>query len=416
MRQSWSAQIGSVDFSMQPKVVGQTIALVSSTGRVAALDARSGQQLWAVEVGSPVSAGVGFDGRFAALVTRTNELVVIEDSKISWRSRVGAQVLTAPLVAGDRVFVLGADRSLAAYDAKTGRKLWLTQRPGEPLVLRQAGVLTAVGNTLVVGSAGHLLGVDPLNGNVIWDAALATPRGTNDIERLVDVVSGFVRSADIVCVRAFQSVVSCVDTKRGTVVWKKPSVGSVGLAGDGESVFGVDETGQLVAMRQSDGEQRWLVDRLRYRQLSAPLALGRSVVVGDIEKAIDILANAYAVEQNNQKLNKLLGLLSFKGKDYDTAIKVLSQYLSQDPDTDEIWYYLSIAQKKMGNYLSSLEAAKKVYELQPTNINNLVNLSDLHRLNGNYMEAKLFSEKVISLDSENKNAKKLLNVLNSMQN
>ena len=137
---------------------------------------------------------------------------------------------------------------------------------------------------------------------------------------------------------------------------------------------------------------------------------------GDIEKAIDLLANAYAVEQNNQKLNKLLGLLSLKGKDYDTAIKVLSQYLSQDPDTDEIWYYLSIAQKKMGNYLSSLEAAKKVYELQPNNINNLVNLSDLHRLNGNYIEAKVFSEKVIAIDSENKNAKKLLNVLNSMNN
>ena len=137
---------------------------------------------------------------------------------------------------------------------------------------------------------------------------------------------------------------------------------------------------------------------------------------GDIEKAIDLLANAYAVEQNNQKLNKLLGLLSLKGKDYDTAIKVLSQYLSQDPDTDEIWYYLSIAQKKMGNYLSSLEAAKKVYELQPNNVNNLVNLSDLYRLNGNYIEARAFSEKVISIDAENKNAKKLLNVLNSMNN
>ena len=292
VRQVWSAQIGPVDFSMQPKVVGQTIALASSTGRVAGLDARSGQQVWAVEVGSPVSAGVGFDGRFAALVTRTNELVVLEDSKISWRSRVSAQVLTAPLVAGDRVFVLGADRSLAAYDAKSGRKLWLTQRPGEPLVLRQAGVLTAVGNTLVVGSAGHLLGVDPLNGNVIWDATLATPRGTNDIERLVDVVSGFARSADLVCVRAFQSVVSCVDTKRGAVVWKKPSLGSVGLAGDGESIFGVDETGQMVAMRQTDGEQRWLVDRLRYRQLSAPLTLGRSVVVGDDTGLVHLLARA----------------------------------------------------------------------------------------------------------------------------
>jgi outer membrane assembly lipoprotein YfgL len=292
VRQVWFAQIGSVDFSLQPKVFGQTVTLASSAGRVVALDARTGLQLWAVEVGSPVSAGVGFDGRFAALVTRMNELIIIEDAKVSWRSRVGAQVLTAPLVAGERIFVLGADRSLAAYDAKTGRKLWLTQHAGEPLVLRQAGVLTAVGNTLVVGSAGHLLGVDPLNGNVIWDTALATPRGTNDIERLVDVVGGFARSADLVCVRAFQSTVSCVDTKRGALLWKKPSLGSVGLAGDGENVFGVDETGLLVAWRQSDGEQRWSVDKLRYRQMSAPLSLGRSVVVGDESGLVHLLAKA----------------------------------------------------------------------------------------------------------------------------
>jgi outer membrane protein assembly factor BamB len=196
------------------------------------------------------------------------------------------------LVAGERVFVLGADRSLAAYDAKTGRKLWLTQRPGEPLVLRQAGVLTAVGNTLVVGSAGHLLGVDPLNGNVLWDAAVATPRGTNDIERLVDLVGGFARSADLVCVRAFQSAVSCVDTKRGTVQWKKLAVGAVGLSGDGENVYGVDDTGRLVAWRQTDGEPRWTVDSLRYRQLSAPLILGRSVVVGDESGLVHLLAKS----------------------------------------------------------------------------------------------------------------------------
>jgi outer membrane protein assembly factor BamB len=64
------------------------------------------------------------------------------------------------------------------------------------------------------------------------------------------------------------------------------------LAGDGDSVFGVDETGQLVAWRQSDGEQRWSIDRLRYRQLSAPLALGRSVVVGDENGLVHLLARA----------------------------------------------------------------------------------------------------------------------------
>jgi outer membrane assembly lipoprotein YfgL len=292
VRQLWSVQLGAVDFSLQPKVVGNSATLASSAGRVVALDTRSGAQLWAVEAGSSVSAGVGFDGRFAALVTRSNELIAIEDGKISWRSRVSAQVLTSPLVAGERVFVLAADRSLAAYDAKTGRKLWLTQRPGEPLVLRQAGVLTAVGNTLVVGSAGHLLGVDPLNGNVLWDVAVATPRGTNDVERLVDLVGGFARFADVVCVRAFQSTVSCVDTKRGAVLWKKSSVGAVGLSGDGENVYGVDDTGRLVAWRQADGESRWTVDSLRYRQLSAPLILGRSVVVGEEDGTVHLLSKA----------------------------------------------------------------------------------------------------------------------------
>jgi outer membrane assembly lipoprotein YfgL len=292
VRQTWSVQLGAVDFSLQPKVFGSSVTLASSAGKVMALDVRSGTPLWAVEVGTAISAGVGYDGRFAAVVTRGNELLVVEDKKISWRSRVTAQVLTAPLVAGGRVFILGADRSLAAYDAKTGRKLWLTQRPGDPLVLRQAGVLTAVGNTLIAGSSGHLLGVDPQNGNVIWDVAVSTPRGSNDIERLVDLVGGASRSADVVCARSFQSNVSCVDARRGVMLWKKSALGSLGLSGDGESVYGVEDSGRLIAWRQSDGEQRWLSDGLRYRQLSAPLILGRSVVVGDGNGLVHFLARA----------------------------------------------------------------------------------------------------------------------------
>lgn len=292
VRQIWSIQLGAVEFPLQAKVFGNTVALASSVGKVMALDARSGTQAWSIDLGTGISAGVGFDGKFAAVVTSANELVVIEDAKLIWRARLTSQVLTAPLVAGERVFVLGADRSLAAFDAKSGRRLWLTQRPGDPLVLRQSGVLAAVGNTLIAGSSGHLLGLDPQNGNVFWDAALATPRGTNDIERLVDLVSGFARSGDVLCVRSFQSTVSCVDSKRGAVLWKKPAAGSVGLAGDGDSVFGVEEDGRLIAWRRADGEQRWLVDRLRYRQLSAPLTLGRSVVVGDESGMVHFLARA----------------------------------------------------------------------------------------------------------------------------
>ena len=90
---------------------------------------------------------------------------------------------------------------------------------------------------------------------------------------------------------------------------------------------------------------------------------------GHINKALEVLMNAYSVEQNNQKLNKLLGLISFKGKDYATAIDVLSRYLQMDPDTEEMWYYLSLSQKKMGNYLASLDASEKALSLDPNNQN-----------------------------------------------
>ncbi len=132
---------------------------------------------------------------------------------------------------------------------------------------------------------------------------------------------------------------------------------------------------------------------------------------GQVNEALNVLMKAHSVEPNNQKLNKLLGLMSFKGKDYATAVDVLSQYLQMDPDTEEMWYYLSLSQKKMGRYLSSLEASKRVYQLHPDNVNNLVNLSDLNRLTGKYEEAREFSEKALALDPENQNARKILRYL-----
>lgn len=281
VRSVWNSKIPALDFPLQVKVDGAAVTLAGADGVVQSLDARSGAPLWRAEVGAPISAGVGSDGHFAAVVTRSNELVALEAGQLLWRVRLAAQVFTAPLVAGERVFVLGADRSVAAFDARTGRKLWQQQRPGEALVLRQAGILMPVGNTLVVGQAGHLVGMNPLNGNVVWDAALASPRGTNDIERLVDLVGGVGRQGNVVCARAFQSAVGCVDALRGSLIWKRPAVGNVGLHGDESQVYGVESDGTLLAWRRTDGEPVWTSEQLRFRNPSAPLALGRSVVVGD---------------------------------------------------------------------------------------------------------------------------------------
>ncbi|MCW2311241.1 outer membrane protein assembly factor BamB [Rhodoferax antarcticus] len=277
----WTSQIGKVDFPLSVHTTAATITVAGSAGVVTSMDSRTGAVLWRNNVGAPIAAGVGSDGRFSAVVTRGNELVTMEGERELWRSRLSSQVFTAPLVAGERVFVLGADREVSAFDARTGKKLWANQRPGEALVLRQSGVLLAVNNVLVVGLSGRLVGLNSLSGNVLWDAPLATPRGTNDIERLVDLVAGVGRESSVVCARAFQAAVGCVNAERGNVLWKHPASGSVGLHADDKQVYGVEEDGKLMAWRLVDGVEAWSSDRLRYRQLTGPLVLGRSVVVGD---------------------------------------------------------------------------------------------------------------------------------------
>ena len=290
VRLAWSAKTGKVDFPLEVKVNRQSVTLASSDGSIGSLDPLTGRDFWRVNIGSGIAAGVGSDGRYAAVVTTNNDLVVVDAGQEVWRQSLTAQGFTAPLVAGGRVFVLTADRSVSAFDAQSGRKLWTQQRPGESLVLRQSGVLTALGETLVAGLSGRLVGLDPLNGNVRWELPIATPRGTNDIERLVDLVAPVSRSGESLCARAFQSTMGCVNTARASVVWTKPAYGAVGVDGDEKLVFGVESDGQLFAWQRASGERVWSVDGLRYRHLTAPLLLGRSVVVGDESGTVHFLS------------------------------------------------------------------------------------------------------------------------------
>jgi outer membrane protein assembly factor BamB len=101
------------------------------------------------------------------------------------------------------------------------------------------------------------------------------------VERLVDLVAHVSREGDSICVRAFQAAVGCVDAVKGTVIWTKPASGSEGLHGNGQFVYGTESDGKILAWRRADGERAWDSERLKYRGLTAPLAVGRSVVIGD---------------------------------------------------------------------------------------------------------------------------------------
>jgi len=149
-----------------------------------------------------------------------------------------------------------------------------------------------VGDTLVVGAAGRMVGHNPDTGSIRWEVPLASPRGVNDVERLVELVGRVSRVGDSVCARAFQAAVGCVNITRdrASVSWTQSANGSEGLHGDAETVYGTESNGNVLAWRRSDGARVWSSDRLKLRKLTSPLLLGRSVVVGDGEGWVHFLS------------------------------------------------------------------------------------------------------------------------------
>ena len=281
VRPVWNQRVGAVQFPLTVAVNGNVLTLAASDGSVVAIEADSGRVVWRAEVGAKISAGVGSDGTLAAVVTRDGELVALEGGRIKWKKVVGVRVATAPLVAGGRIFVLGVDRTIHAFDASDGIRLWQVQRPGDALTLSQTGVIVAFKNTLVAGQGPRMAGFDPVSSSLRWEAPLGSPRGANEVERLADLIGPVVRSGDLICARSFQAAVGCVDAQLGNIAWTKAVGGTDAISGDAELLFGADASDRINAWRTATGDAAWSSEALMFRGLGAPATVGRSVVFGD---------------------------------------------------------------------------------------------------------------------------------------
>jgi outer membrane protein assembly factor BamB len=74
--------------------------------------------------------------------------------------------------------------------------------------------------------------------------------------------------------------------------------------GDADFVFGTEVNGTVNAYKRTDGDRAWTTDMLAYRGLTAPLALGRAVAIGDAFGYVHLL---------NREDGKLLNRLATDG-------------------------------------------------------------------------------------------------------
>ncbi|MBF6992171.1 MULTISPECIES: outer membrane protein assembly factor BamB [Cupriavidus] len=293
VRQAWKADVGkSGPYSMQPAAAGNNVYVSSNNGNVMALEGASGRVLWKAKTDLDLTSGPGSDGSVTAVAGEKGAIYAFDASgKQIWKKQVNGEVLSAPLVGNGLVVVRTTDTRVFGLDAGTGERRWIYQRSQTPLNLRAAMGMVFAGDGIVMGFPGGKLGVlTPGNGVLRWESTISYPKGVSEIERLNDVTGQPMISGRQVCATTFQGRVACLELASGQPQWGKDFSSPSGPAQDDNAIYASDEQSVVHAFDRQNGTERWKNDQMRNRRLGAPLALGRSVVMGDFEGYVHFLS------------------------------------------------------------------------------------------------------------------------------
>lgn len=281
----WNVSLGAPSgIGFAPVAIGNAVWAAAQDGTVGRFDIDTGQAVWRISLGKPLTAGVGTDGSLAVVATREGNLVALdEQGRTKWTAAIGAEVVTPPAVADGTVLLRTSDNRVLAFDAESGKRRWNFQRQNPPLVLRHSGGIAMLPGVGFVGMpGGRVVALALANGAPRWDVPLAQPKGTTELERIADVVGTPLVIGTEVCAVAYQGRIGCVDVSSGNAVWIKEFSSPVGLDVDARGIVSPDADDTVHAFDRA-GAPVWQQKAFARRRLSAPLIVSAAVALGDLE-------------------------------------------------------------------------------------------------------------------------------------
>jgi outer membrane protein assembly factor BamB len=289
----WQGAVAPAERSVFfPSATGNTVYAAGAAGQIVGFDGASGKVVTRINAGQRLTAGVSASGSLVLVGTGKGEVLAFDASgKQLWKAQLPGEVLAPPAVDGSLVVARAGDGRLYGLDAIEGRQRWVYQRSTPPLSLRNhSGVILERGAVFAGFPGGRLVALAATTGNVGWDSVVALPRGSTELERVADVMGLPVLDGDRVCAVAYQGRVACFDTQSGTTVWARDMSSIAGMDADHRGAYITDDKNALIALDKSNGASLWKQDKLAGRGVSAPLAFGRFLVVGDYQGYVHLLS------------------------------------------------------------------------------------------------------------------------------
>jgi len=286
----WSSKVSGkserLRLGLRPATDGARIFAGAYDGQVASFDAETGDKVWAIKTGLPLTAGPGFGDGLLTFGTANGDLLALDAAtgQERWRQPIGSEVLATPAIGSGVIVVRTVDGRLRGFSAANGSTVWTAEQTKPTLTLRGNTAPRVSGPLVVSGfNNGRVAAYEVASGDAAWEVAIANPTGRSELERLVDVSAGLQIVGNDVYVVGYHGRAVGIDLETGVVLWQQDMSSYAGLGADINNVYVTSDFDAVVALERQSGTQLWRQEALRLRDVTAPTRFANTIVVGDYE-------------------------------------------------------------------------------------------------------------------------------------
>ena len=304
----WSENTGSGTdeqyLKLAPVVANQRVFTVDTNGHLKTMDATNGKKLWTAKMRAEaqvddgpfwkrnasvqITGGPGYGEN--TVMIGTNEADVIaysaENGEELWRAKVSSEVLSPPQKSNNIVVVRTIDGKIFGLDGNRGRRLWIYDRTVPSLTLRGTStpVIDRQNDIVIAGfDGGRLAALELGTGKLLWEARVASARGSSELEKMVDIDGAPIIIDNVIYVATFQGNLAAVQMQTGRVIWTEDISTHSQISGDDKYIYVTDEDSDVYAFDRYTGTVVWKSDKLHARSVTGPTIIGNYIVVGDFE-------------------------------------------------------------------------------------------------------------------------------------
>lgn len=286
----WSTDIGDGlgerSGKISPVYAYKKIYIADGEGKVAAVNPDNGKIIWETNSELPIAGGPAVASRIVAVGTSQGEVLVLdaETGEEVWRAQVSSEVISSPAIGEGHVAVRTVDGKVYAFDAKTGEQKWFYDESLPALTLRGNSAPVIASGGVISGFANGKLSVFLLsNGQPAWEKRIATPLGSSEIQRLVDVDLKPLVIGPTIYIGSFNGNLAALDLRNGEFQWQRELSTFQDMAVGELLLFVTHENSYLSAANRANGVIIWTQKDLHRRQLTTPGVLGEYAIAGDFE-------------------------------------------------------------------------------------------------------------------------------------